>query len=115
MKDKLFLIWLHERLVKVHGESLYVDYMHKLRAIIQATPEDRETPNAGSDTNPINFYVSNLIQDNEIVAFSDICGTCGESIFSSRPCTSTAGHQPSGIVARNIKIHGGDHAHNDQK
>jgi hypothetical protein len=55
MKDKYFLLWLHERLLKVHGESPYVDYMHKLRAIIQATPEDQETPNVSSSTNPLEY------------------------------------------------------------
>lgn len=45
MKDKEFLIWIHERLEYVYGESPVVDYMHKLRAIIKATPADRITPN----------------------------------------------------------------------
>jgi hypothetical protein len=45
MKDKLFLEWLHERLEHQHGENPMVDYMHKLRAIINTTPEDKITPN----------------------------------------------------------------------
>lgn len=45
MKDREFLCWLHERLERVHGESKLVDYMHKLRAIIGATPPEQETPN----------------------------------------------------------------------
>lgn len=48
MKDKEYLMWLHERLEHVHGESPIVDYMHKLRAIIKATPATQETPNCGS-------------------------------------------------------------------
>lgn len=48
MKDREYLMWLHERLEHVHGESPLVDYMHKLRAIIRATPEKRETPNCDS-------------------------------------------------------------------
>jgi hypothetical protein len=44
MKDREFLMWMHERLEKVHGERPLVDYMHKLRAIIKATPADKETP-----------------------------------------------------------------------
>jgi hypothetical protein len=43
MTDRDFLIWLHQRLVKVHGESKYVDYMHFLRDIIYATPKDRRS------------------------------------------------------------------------
>jgi len=48
MKDREYLMWLHERLEHVHGESSLVDYMHKLRAIIRVTPEKRETPNCNS-------------------------------------------------------------------
>jgi hypothetical protein len=45
MNDKEFLIWLHQRLKNKYGESPNVDYMHMLRAIIEATPKDRITPN----------------------------------------------------------------------
>lgn len=48
MKDKEFLIWLHERLERIHGEDPCFDYMHKLRAIIRAMPDDKITPNCGS-------------------------------------------------------------------
>jgi len=42
MTDQQFLWWLHERLVKVHGEREMVDYMHHLRAIIVDTPRKKE-------------------------------------------------------------------------
>jgi hypothetical protein len=45
MKDREFLMWLHERLTGKHKESPIVDYMHKLRAIIKNTPADKETAN----------------------------------------------------------------------
>lgn len=45
MTDREFLMWLHERLEHVHGESPITDYMHKLRAIIFATPKEQRTPN----------------------------------------------------------------------
>jgi len=45
MNDKDFLIWLHKRLENVHNENPNYDYMHKLRAIIANTPNDRFTPN----------------------------------------------------------------------
>lgn len=48
MNDKLFLIWIHARLEKIYGEDPLKDYMHKLRAIINATPDDRITPNMGT-------------------------------------------------------------------
>lgn len=49
MTDREFLMWLHERLVSVHGEDACFDYMYKLRAIIKATPADRTTPNIGTE------------------------------------------------------------------
>ena len=48
MNDREFLIWIHARLTDVHGEHNLKDYMHKLRAIIKVTPEDRFTPNVGT-------------------------------------------------------------------
>lgn len=44
MKDKEFLLWLKHRMVQVHGENSNYDYMHRLQAIINATPEFRHTP-----------------------------------------------------------------------
>lgn len=44
MNDQQFLWWLHERLVKVHGERELVDYMHHFRAIIADMPPAKETP-----------------------------------------------------------------------
>lgn len=43
MKDREFLIWLHERLEHVHKEHHLLDYMHKFRAVISAIPENQET------------------------------------------------------------------------
>jgi len=51
MNDRDFLIWIHQRLSDVHGESELVDYMHRLRGIIVATPEGRVTPNDGRGGN----------------------------------------------------------------
>ena len=51
MRDRDFLIWLHERLTEVHGESPLFDYMHKLRAIIASCPKSKETPNIGKSNN----------------------------------------------------------------
>ena len=45
MKNREFLMWLHERLVHVHGENEMYDYMHKLRTIIADTPAWKETQN----------------------------------------------------------------------
>lgn len=48
MTDREFLIWIHERLIRVHGELKGMDYMWKLRSIIEATPFDKITPNTCS-------------------------------------------------------------------
>lgn len=47
MKDRDFLIWLHERLEYVYKESELFGYMHKLRDIIKVTPKDQETVGIG--------------------------------------------------------------------
>jgi dUTP pyrophosphatase len=39
MEDKEFLLWIHNRLVKVHGENENFDYMIRLRSMIKATPQ----------------------------------------------------------------------------
>ena len=60
MKDQTFLIWLHEHLEMVHGENPCFDYMHKLRALIKATPKDKYTPNTLTFSN-----LDELIKDLE--------------------------------------------------
>ena len=45
MNDKQFLTWIHERLIHEHNENRNMDYMWKLRAIIESMSEDQETPN----------------------------------------------------------------------
>lgn len=45
MNDRNFLIWLHHRLTEVHGEHPCMDYMYKLRSIIDACDPDKITPN----------------------------------------------------------------------
>ena len=47
MKDRDFLIHIHARLEHVYDENPLCDFMHKLRAIISATPARQETPNDG--------------------------------------------------------------------
>ncbi len=56
MKDREFLIWLHERLVKVHCESKYVDYMHRLREVIHDMPKDKDS------RGPVVTMRSNVVQ-----------------------------------------------------
>ena len=48
MRDKEFLIWLHERLEHKHGENPCLDYMHKLRTIINGYDVEKVTPNIGT-------------------------------------------------------------------
>ena len=42
MTNRELLIWIHQRLVEVHGESKYVDYMHRLREVIHDMPKDKQ-------------------------------------------------------------------------
>jgi hypothetical protein len=49
MGDRKFLQWIHDRLRYVHHENPNVDYMHKLRAVIKATPDWQQTPNVASN------------------------------------------------------------------
>lgn len=43
--DRAFLMFIHDRLVAVHGDPPQADYMGKLRSIIMALDETQETPN----------------------------------------------------------------------
>lgn len=47
MRDRVFLLWLRDRLINVYGESEHVDFVQKLTAIINATPDDQLTINRG--------------------------------------------------------------------
>jgi hypothetical protein len=50
MRDKDFLRWIHERLIHVHGENENVDYLMKLRSIVESTDAEKVTPNMGAPT-----------------------------------------------------------------
>jgi len=65
MKDKEFLIWLHERLTKVHGEKNMVDYMHRFRAIIINTDPDKKAP-PGPTGNRIEEIMKIDYKDNQV-------------------------------------------------
>lgn len=56
MKDRDFLVWLHNRMRFTHDEHPQMDYMLRLRSIIMATPPDKTTPN----TNPSVACLSDL-------------------------------------------------------
>ncbi len=71
MKDKAFLEWIHARLEFIHGENPAVDYMHNLRAIIEATPEDQETPNT-CVLNCLPYFDRLQLQDGDIVLLKGI-------------------------------------------
>jgi hypothetical protein len=53
MTDREFLMWLHNRLTNVHGESSLKDYMHMLRNIITSIPENQQTPIDGRGGNDL--------------------------------------------------------------
>ncbi|MCP3941084.1 MAG: hypothetical protein GY710_06330 [Desulfobacteraceae bacterium] len=37
MKDKEFLQWIHDRIIEVYGENKNIDFLHRLRKIIEET------------------------------------------------------------------------------
>jgi hypothetical protein len=82
MKDKNFLWWIHQRLVKVYGDDPNYDFMCKLRSIIDATDPNQETPNIAGPS------LQKPITQTQ-------CSVCGETQFNS----------PSGITC--INGHGG--------
>ena len=43
MTDREILIFIHQRLIHVHGESKFVDYMHALRGVIHGMPKDKQS------------------------------------------------------------------------
>ncbi len=45
MKDREFLIWIHDRLEITHKIKHGTDYMNKLRCIINAYDKEKETAN----------------------------------------------------------------------
>lgn len=51
--DRQFLCWIHDRLEHVYGEDPLIDYMHKLRCIIHATPAEAHTVNIGQGMNSL--------------------------------------------------------------
>ena len=62
--DRGFLMWIHERLEHVHGESRLRDYMHKLRAIIAEMPADKNTVSTGQGKNSLEALREELCQHN---------------------------------------------------
>jgi hypothetical protein len=45
LTDKEFLIWIYERLERVHGELHIFDYMRRFRYIIETIPINQKTHN----------------------------------------------------------------------
>ena len=55
--NRELLIFIHQRLVNVHGESKFYDYMHKLREVINDQPKE------GAEMSRIMTAVSQNILD----------------------------------------------------
>ena len=60
MKDRDFLIWLHNRFEYAYGEDPIFDYMHKFRAIISDYPKNKTTPNDGRGKNSLEDLLKEL-------------------------------------------------------
>lgn len=48
MKDRDFLMWLYQRMINIYKEDPLIDYMWKLRSIINSTDKNQYTPNTVS-------------------------------------------------------------------
>lgn len=93
MRDRYFLMWLADRLVKVYGESENVDFVLKLRAMARATDPERNTPNLDesnalwltiSEVQAINLERANRWHNGDFREWSvlewsgALCGEAGE-------------------------------------
>lgn len=76
MKDKDFLLWVHARLRNVYEADENMDYMHKLKAIALATPEDKVTPNV------ITTELAHTWECESVDMYDDnyVCLACGKEI-----------------------------------
>ena len=54
LTDREILIWIHQRLVKVHKESEIMDYMHALRSVIHGMPPDKQSRGPVCDMHSMN-------------------------------------------------------------
>ena len=65
--DRGFLMWIHERMERVHGESHLTDYMHKLRAIIADMPADRKTVSVGQGKNSLETLQQSILENDQMM------------------------------------------------
>lgn len=61
--DREYLIGLHNRLTKHYGESPLLGYLHRLRAIILNTPNDRISSASEYTTHSIEEVVAILEEE----------------------------------------------------
>ena len=62
--DRGFLMWIHDRMEHVHGESELVDYMHRFRAIIASMDGEKWTPSAGQGQNGMKELQTKILREN---------------------------------------------------
>jgi len=62
--DMGFLMWIHERLEHVHGESPLRDYMHKFRTIIAEMNPTQRTKATGQGKNSLKKLKKAIIEKN---------------------------------------------------
>jgi hypothetical protein len=55
MTDAEILIWIHQRLVKVHGENPHTDYMHRFREAIGWSLDSSVIGQQSSNTQQIEY------------------------------------------------------------
>lgn len=98
--DRNFLMWVHERLQLVYGENELLDYMHRLRAIIERTPYWNSNRCTSFACNGLDELKKALIKQAEDQREDDrpltqkelhdmglrSCEQCGETAWDGRIC-----------------------------
>lgn len=80
MKDKEFLCWIHERFEHVYKESPLVDFLRRLRDIIETTPESKDSFGKANYTNSLEeikkkspriYMTNNYLKSCEVCKFQE--------------------------------------------
>mgnify|MGYP006053968727 CR=1 FL=1 len=102
MKDQDFLIWIHQRLHIMHGEDETIDYMHKLRAVIKATPPDAETPNTGIETSMQDLLKKIRPPQHKWDETGEKCINCGDKDWVGCSCSGKPNAEAHGKNRREV-------------
>ena len=83
MKDKVFLCWLANRLVRVYGESPDADFVRKLVSISESMSDHRHTPN-----------LSSYVHSSECATAHKCAESAPDTTYNDRQMSATAPGEP---------------------